>query len=489
MTFYANSNGTGSVVGVASSRINIPGDGTTTTTISTSGTIQSLVIPAGQTITLNQDSDINYTATNSSGTVLAISPGSAFYKVVSGTDVIKVDSNGQLFGEKPGTAQVEVYVVNSSTQTITSAPQTVAVGASVSVSPLTATVAAGKTQQFTANVVGYTNTAVTWKIQETGGGSISASGNSVIYTAPSTPGTYHLIATTVASPQVSGMATITVTPVVIYIADTGKGRIVSMTDMTGFNFATLSQQGAGDTQLGAPTSVAIGPDGGIYIADAQDSKIVRTDDMRGDNWKSHYGFSAPRSICVAPNGQIYVVDANTDQIIRLNSITDTSPVTAGKQGSGVGEFNHPTGIWVTADGHIFVADQGNNRIVEMSDMQGDGWTTFGSTGNSVNQFNGPASVMVGQDGNIYIADQNNSRIVRISDMTGAGWTTLGSPGSARKEFSAPADVFYGPDGNVYVADEDNNRIVQTNMTGSIWNVYQSGSAYNGLSMPTGIFVQ
>jgi len=500
VTFYANGDGTGPVVGVAKSQINIPGDGTTTTTISTSGTIQSLVIAPNQVIPAQQDSDITYTAYDANGNIIAIapntlSPGSGFYTVVSGNNtVLKVDTNGQLYGVNPGTASVTVSVKNSTTQTITSAAQTVTVGANVSVTPLAPVVAAGKNQSFTAKVTGYSNTAVTWGVQETGGGTISGSGNTIIYTAPSTPGTYHLIATTVATPHVSATATITVTQVVIYIADTGNGRIVNMTDIGGHNFSTLSQQGTQNTELGAPTSVAIGPtDGGIYIGDPGDHKIVRSDDMVGNNWTIYTGSQlplSPRSVCVTANGQIYFADQNNNRIGRIDDISGKNPVFAGIQGSGVGEFNHPTGIWVTPDGHIFVADQGNNRIVEMSDMQGDGWTTFGSTGNGVNQLNGPASVMVGSDGKIYIADQNNSRIVRIDDMNGTNWIALGTNGSARKQFSAPADVFYGPDGNIYVADEDNNRIVQiTDMNGDGWQIYQSGSSYSGLKMPTGIFVQ
>ena len=76
---------------------------------------------------------------------------------------------------------------------------------SVSVSPASANIATGASQQFTATVTGTTNTAVTWSAT---GGTISANG---MYTAPSTAGTYSVRATSVADSTKSAAATVTVT--------------------------------------------------------------------------------------------------------------------------------------------------------------------------------------------------------------------------------------------------------------------------------------
>lgn len=77
----------------------------------------------------------------------------------------------------------------------------------ISVTPPTATVSVGKTASFGATVTNTTNTAITWQVVEAGGGSVNASG---VYTAPATPGTYHLTATSVADTSKSATATITV---------------------------------------------------------------------------------------------------------------------------------------------------------------------------------------------------------------------------------------------------------------------------------------
>jgi hypothetical protein len=74
----------------------------------------------------------------------------------------------------------------------------------VTVQPVTATLAPGGTQQFTATVTGAANTAVTWSAS---GGTISAAG---LYTAPQAGGSYVVRASSVADSRSSGTALATV---------------------------------------------------------------------------------------------------------------------------------------------------------------------------------------------------------------------------------------------------------------------------------------
>ena len=71
---------------------------------------------------------------------------------------------------------------------------------SVSISPASATVPAGATQQFSASVQNSSNQAVTWSVDGVSGGN-SASGtvsSSGLYTAPATAGSHNLTATSAA---------------------------------------------------------------------------------------------------------------------------------------------------------------------------------------------------------------------------------------------------------------------------------------------------
>ncbi len=109
----------------------------------------------------------------------------------------------------PATAGTYTVKATSVADTTKSATATVTVsattGVSVAITPATATVQTGGTQQFTASVSGSTNTSVTWTAT---GGTVSSTG---LYTAPTTAGTYTVKATSVADTTKSASATVTVT--------------------------------------------------------------------------------------------------------------------------------------------------------------------------------------------------------------------------------------------------------------------------------------
>jgi len=79
---------------------------------------------------------------------------------------------------------------------------------SLSIAPLTVTIAPGATQQFTASVTGITDTAVTWRIV-TGMGMISASG---LYAAPDNAPSQTVVieAALVADPSITARATVNI---------------------------------------------------------------------------------------------------------------------------------------------------------------------------------------------------------------------------------------------------------------------------------------
>jgi hypothetical protein len=93
-------------------------------------------------------------------------------------------------------------------ETVTATPST----GSVSVTPASATIYGGQTQQFTASVFNTSNQAVNWTVGPSGAGTISASG---LYTAPasvSTGQTFAITATSQADTTQSAAAMITLSP-------------------------------------------------------------------------------------------------------------------------------------------------------------------------------------------------------------------------------------------------------------------------------------
>jgi uncharacterized protein (TIGR03382 family) len=78
----------------------------------------------------------------------------------------------------------------------------------VTISPTSASVGTGKTQNFTSTVDGAAKTAgVTWALQEKSGASVSDAG---VFTSTAA-GTYHVVATSIVDKTKSAAATVTVT--------------------------------------------------------------------------------------------------------------------------------------------------------------------------------------------------------------------------------------------------------------------------------------
>ena len=126
-------------------------------------------------------------------------------------------------------------VATSQADSTKSATATVVVGPlSITISPSAALVGPNTTRTFVATVMGSSNTYVTWNVLEGAGGTITIAG---IYTAPTTLGTYHVVATSVA--DTSKNATATVTEVSSgFSTPTG-----SMNNASGFSTATLLANG------------------------------------------------------------------------------------------------------------------------------------------------------------------------------------------------------------------------------------------------------
>jgi hypothetical protein len=89
---------------------------------------------------------------------------------------------------------------------VSSVPPVVAVSI---VKPSQSTPVTGGTVQLSADVTGTSDTGVTWSVVSEGGGTITSTG---LYTAPTTPGTYTIEATSVADTTKSATTTITVLP-------------------------------------------------------------------------------------------------------------------------------------------------------------------------------------------------------------------------------------------------------------------------------------
>ena len=75
--------------------------------------------------------------------------------------------------------------------------------------------------------------------------------------------------------------------------------------MTGAGWTVFDASPTGE-KLDHPSSVSIGPDGAIYVADFGNNRIVRMVDMTGAGWQAISNLDHPVSVKAAADGRIYV---------------------------------------------------------------------------------------------------------------------------------------------------------------------------------------
>ncbi len=136
-----------------------------------------------------------------------VSTGQPLYSVVEGSTGGTITSGGVYTAPAtPGDYHVKATAQADPTKTATALVHVQVIA--VAVSPNATTVQTGTTQAFTAMVTGNPNQTVNWSVLEgVSGGSVDSSG---LYTAPATPGTYHVRAASALDGTKSDTATVTV---------------------------------------------------------------------------------------------------------------------------------------------------------------------------------------------------------------------------------------------------------------------------------------
>jgi len=203
-TAYPNADGTGTALSAGSVPLTLGVGETKNFTVTMTSTIDHLELsaPVAQIVS-GATTPFTVTAKDVSGALVLTTPGKLQWS--SGTpSVAAVDSSGVVTGALAGTSAISV----TDSESGKSVSKNITVLLIVTALPNSPTLTLSQMQTFTATIVGSANTGVTWSVQEgSAGGSITPAG---VYTAPLSPGIYHVIATSQADPTRKDTATITV---------------------------------------------------------------------------------------------------------------------------------------------------------------------------------------------------------------------------------------------------------------------------------------
>ena len=241
----------------------------------------------------------------------------------------------------------------------------------------------------------------------------------------------------------------------VYIADSPNQRIrkvspggiittVAGTGTSGYNGDNIQATAA---RLNYPKGVEVGPDGALYIGDANNQRVRRVDlstgvitTVAGSGVQGSTGdggpatsarLNTPRNVAFGPDGDLYIADDQNYKVRRVDSVTKTITTVAGTGVAGysgdggaatAARLNLVRDVAVDADGNLYIADEINNRIRAvdpggiMRTFAGTGVAGFSGDGGAATsaRIRKPRGVAVDPSGRVLIGDTANHVIRRVA---------------------------------------------------------------------------
>ena len=222
---------------------------------------------------------------------------------------------------------------------------------------------------------------------------------------------------------------------------------------------------AGSGGLSAPHRPMIGADGNLYVASANNDRVLRYNGATGAfidvfiqpgaNGLPVSTLDYPVDMVIGPDGALYVSSQLNDSVVRFNPATGA--FIGVFVGVGSGGLDGPSGI-AFHNGDLFVAGRFSNQVHRYNGTTGApvGTGVF-ATGLST-----PSGIAFGADGNAVVANGASSAILKFDGTTGAAIGTFVAPGGGG--ISAPIGLEFGPGGSLYVASLNNNKVAKFNGT-------------------------
>jgi hypothetical protein len=421
-------------------------------TVTSSGLYTAPSLSGTYTVTATSSAD---SSKSSSATIKVSQPTQVSISVSPGTATIRTGGQQQFTASVLGTSNTSVawkatggtvtttglYTAPSTAGTYTvtattaadstkSASATITVSqpaqVSISVSPYTANIQTGGQQQFTASVLGTSNTGVGWKAN---GGTVTTTG---LYTAPSTAGTYTVTATSAADSTKSASATITVSqPAQVWISVSPGSASIQTAGQQQF---TASVLGTSNTGVAWKANGGTVTTTGLYTAPSTAGTYTVTATSAADSTKS-----ASATITVSQPTQISISVSPGTASLQTGAQQQFTAMISGTSNTAV-TWTASSGIITTSGLYTAPTTTGTYTVMAVS------------AANSSRSASATVSVSAPQPVSISISptslampqkwQQQFSAIVSGSTSTGVAWTVSKGTGTITQSglYTAPQAV-------------------------------------------------
>jgi DNA-binding beta-propeller fold protein YncE len=233
-------------------------------------------------------------------------------------------------------------------------------------------------------------------------------------------------------------------------------------------------------RLVRPFGVAAAADGTIYVADPDAPGVLRlgpAGDLtpvtcRGREW------GAPMSVALGPAGELWIADAGAAEVVVV--ATDGTC-----RALGTGALERPTGL-ALLDGRVVVADPPRHELAVLSPA---GAVEAHWAGDPVadDPLHFPTAVASSAD-SVLVVDALNFRVLRLGP-DGRRVASLGAPGEEGSGLARPKGVAEDAAGRVYVADAQRDLVLVFDADGRFdYAAGASGAAPGEFRHPAGLAI-